>query len=225
MKLIEIDEIERACQINSNANLEEVIYNNVSFKVIRNFLKYPDEYKNILQQFPATRDSTYSPGYRQDIPPWTAKFITNYVREFIPNWLPERVSCNVYNGDMIMKKDANLPHSDPFHGVWNLWLNENCLGGTAFWHHKDKKHINDLTPDEYNYLFARFNNQESPPEYVNWKNFKGNNDWELTCIAPMEYNTMLFYNGGFFHSPWIQENWYLDEYRYSMIGMGSFENV
>ena len=222
MKLIEIDEIEKICQVNTDSKLEKVIYNNISFNIIRNFLKYPEEYKNLLQLFPATRDSTYSPGYRQDIPPWAAKFITNYVREFIPNWLPERVSCNIYNGNMLMKQHSNLPHSDPFHAVWNLWLNQNCIGGTAFWSHREKRHVDELSKEEYSYLF---NHPLSSSGYEQWKNFKGNDDWELSCIAPMEYNTMLFYNGGFFHSPWIQENWYLDEHRYSMIGMGSFENV
>lgn len=222
MKLIETKELSKVCQINKDIKLEKVVYGNISFKIIRNFLKYPEEYISLLQQFPATRDSTYSPGYRQDIPPWAAKFITNFVRDSIPNWMPQRISCNIYNGNMLMKKDANLPHSDPFHGIWNLWMTKNCLGGTAFWKYKDKRHVDELTSEEYSYLF---NKPLSSNEYEKWKNFRGNEDWEMTCIAPMEYNTLLFYNGGFFHSPWIEENWYLDEYRYSMVGMGDFENV
>lgn len=221
MKLIDNGELESVCQINDNIKLEEVIYDNVSFKVIRNFLKYPEEYVKILQLFPATRDTTYSPGWRQDIPPWAARFITNFVRQSIPNWMPQRISCNIYNGDMLMKKNSNFPHSDPFHGIWNLWLTKNCLGGTAFWKHKNKRHVNDLTEEEYSYLFEK---SLSSTGYEQWKNFRGNEDWELTCIAPMEYNTLLFYNGGFFHSPWILENWYIDEDRYSMIGMGDFDD-
>lgn len=221
MKLIEVNELKDVCQINDNIKVEQVVYDNVSFKVIRDFLKYPEEYKNLLQLFPATRDSTYSPGFRQDIPPWAAKFITSFIMEFMPNWMPQRVSCNIYNGNMLMKKKSNMPHSDPFHGIWNLWLNQNCLGGTAFWSHKNKRHINELTSEEYNYLFSEPILSEG---YEEWKNFRGNEDWEMTCIAPMEYNCLLFYNGGFFHSPWIEESWYLDEYRYSMIGMGDFDD-
>lgn len=222
MILIEHNELESICRINESAEMEDVIYDRVKFKVIRNFLKNPKEYINLLQQFPGTRDHTYSPGFRQDIPPWAAKFITLHIQKYIGQWVPARVSCNIYNGNMMMKKHSNLPHSDPFHGVWNLWLSEECLGGTAFWKHNNKLHVSELSEKEHKKLFGK---PLSTSGYETWKNFKGDQDWQMTCIAPMEYNTMLFYNGGFFHSPWIQESWYLDEYRYSMVGMGDFENV
>ena len=90
---------------------------------------------------------------------------------------------------MRMRTNANLPHSDNFHGIWNLWFNENCLGGTAFWKYKDKRHVDELTPEEYSYLFDK---ALSSTGYEQWKNFRGDDDWELSCIAPMEYNTLLF---------------------------------
>ena len=155
-------------------------------------------------------------------PAWAAKFITLYIQEYVGNWVPARVSCNIYSGNMLMREHSNLPHSDPFYGIWNLWMNKKCLGGTAFWSYKNKLHVNELSEDEYNHLFDKPLNGSG---YETWRNFRGNEDWKMTCIAPMEYNTLLFYNGGFFHSPWIQESWYLDEYRYSMVGMGDFENV
>jgi len=222
MILIEIDYLEHVCQINQDAKLEDVVYDGVQFKTIKNFLKHPDKYIELIKQFPATRDHTYSPGFRQDIPPWAAKFITMFIQEHVGNWSPARVSCNIYGGDMLMKNFSNLPHSDPFYGVWNLWLNQKCLGGTAFWKHKGKFHVSELTQEEHKHLFGK---PLTSTGYEKWKNFKGDEDWEMTCIAPMEYNSLLFYNGGFFHSPWIQESWYLDEYRYSMVGMGDFENV
>jgi hypothetical protein len=222
MILIEHDKLENICKINQDAKMEDVVYDGVKFKVIRNFLANPEEYINLIQKFPATRDHTYSPGFRQDIPPWAAKFITLYIQEYVGNWIPARVSCNIYSGNMLMRQHSNLPHSDPFYGIWNLWLNKKCLGGTAFWAYKNKLHVSELSEEEHNHLFDKPLNGSG---YEKWKNFKGDKDWKMTCIAPMEYNSLLFYNGGFFHSPWIQENWYLDEYRYSMVGMGSFENV
>jgi hypothetical protein len=222
MILIENDYLERVCKINPEAKMEDVVYDGVMFKCIRNFLQNPDEYIELIQKFPATRDHTYSPGFRQDIPPWAARFITLYIQEFVGEWKPARVSCNIYSGDMLMREHSNLPHSDPFHGVWNLWLTKKCLGGTAFWAYKDKFHVNELSEEEYSHLFDK---PLSGTGYEKWRNFRGDEDWKMTCIAPMEFNTLLFYNGGFFHSPWIQENWYLDEYRYSMVGMGDFENV
>lgn len=221
MIFFEDEQLQEICQINPEAKLEEVVYDNTKFKVIRNFLRYPEEYKSLLMNFPAVRDHTYSPGFRQDIPPWAARFITTYIQENVANWMPARVSCNIYNGNMRMRTNANLPHSDNFHGIWNLWLTQNCLGGTAFWSHKGKKHINELSEVEHNHLF---NKALQASGHEVWKNFRGDEDWELTSIAPMEYNTMLFYNGGFFHSPWVLENWYLDEIRYSMIGMGDYND-
>jgi hypothetical protein len=212
--------LESVCQINEDAKVEDVIYDTTKFKVIRNFLKHPEEYKNLLLNFPAVRDSTYSPGWRQDVPPWAAKFITNFVRENVCDWNPARVSCNIYNGNMQMKKNSHLPHSDAWPGIWNIWFNKECLGGTAFWSYKGKIHVNELTEEENSYLFDKTTKESG---YEQWKNFRGDEDWELSCIAPMEYNTLLFYNGGFFHSPWILENWYVDEDRYSMIGMGDYE--
>lgn len=217
MIFFEDEQLEEICQINPEAKLEDVVYDDTKFKVIRNFLKYPEEYKNLLMHFPAVRDHTYSPGFRQDIPPWAARFITTYIQENVIKWSPVRVACNIYNGNMRMRTNANLPHSDNFHGIWNLWFNQNCLGGTAFWKHKEKRHVNELTQEEYSHLFDKALSSSGNEQ---WKNFRGDEDWELTCIAPMEYNTLLFYNGGFFHSPWVLENWYTEEDRYSMIGMG-----
>ena len=76
MILIEHDKLESICKINQDAKMEDVVYDGVKFKVIRNFLANPEEYIDLIQKFPATRDHTYSPGFRQDIPPWVAKFIT-----------------------------------------------------------------------------------------------------------------------------------------------------
>lgn len=70
MIFFEDEELEQICQINPDAKLEEVVYDNTKFKVVRNFLLYPEEYKKLLKNFPAVRDHTYSPGFRQDIPPW-----------------------------------------------------------------------------------------------------------------------------------------------------------
>ena len=221
MIFFEDEEVKEICQINPNCKLEEIIYDNTKFKVIKNFLLFPEKYIKLLETFPAATDHTYSPGYRQDIPPWAVKFITGYIQKNIMNWKPSKVCCNIYSGNMRMKENSNLPHSDPFHFVWNLWLSKNCLGGTAFWKNKNKSHVNDLSKEEYHLLFDKV---LSSNKYQQWKNFKGNEDWEMICIAPMEFNTLLFYNGGFFHSPWIEENWYLDEYRYSMVGMGDFDD-
>lgn len=69
----------------------------------------------------------------------------------------------------------------------------------SWWHSileaQRKRHVDELTPEEYSYLFDK---ALSSTGCEQWKNFRGDDDWELTCIAPMEYNTLLFYNGGFF---------------------------
>lgn len=60
MILIENDYLEKVCKINPEAKIEDVVYDGVKFKCIKNFLHNPDEYVELIQKFPATRDHTYS---------------------------------------------------------------------------------------------------------------------------------------------------------------------
>lgn len=45
---------------------------------------------------------------------------------------------------------------------------------------KKKRHVDELTPEEYSYLFDK---ALSSTGCEQWKNFRGDDDWELTCIG------------------------------------------
>jgi hypothetical protein len=73
-----------------------------------------------------------------------------------------------------------------------------------------------LNREEYEELFPETNTNTTVP----WKCFRGNEDWKLDTVAPIEYNSCLVYDGGFFHSAYVPELAFLDEHRYSLVGMG-----
>mgnify|MGYP004369262501 CR=1 FL=1 len=219
----------KAVQVNPDAELVDVNVDGMnSFKMYRNFMKYPDLFGEIMEQFPIIstqwrKTGGFAPGWRQEIPPWAAATIVEKIREDV-DFAPVRVFTNIFNSEMPMVQDSHMPHADTFvdpegglniiNFVFNLWLNQG-IGGTAFWKYKGKKYVAELTKEEYEELYPI---EEKP--VVTWRNFRGDDDWELDTIAPIEYNSCLIYDGGFFHSPYIPEEAFLDEYRYSLVGMG-----
>lgn len=219
----------KAVQVNPDAELVDVNVDGMnSFKMYRNFMKYPDLFGEIMEQFPIIstqwrKTGGFAPGWRQEIPPWAAATIVEKIREDV-DFAPVRVFTNIFNSEMPMVQDSHMPHADTFvdpegglniiNFVFNLWLNQG-IGGTAFWKYKGKKYVAELTKEEYEELYPI----EDKP-VVTWRNFRGDDDWELDTIAPIEYNSCLIYDGGFFHSPYIPEEAFLDEYRYSLVGMG-----
>ena len=94
MIFFEEKDLQEIFKINPDAKVEDVIYDNVKFKVIKNFLLHPKKYIKILQNFPATTDHTYSPGYRQEIPSWAARFITSHIQKNIVEEKENIVDCN-----------------------------------------------------------------------------------------------------------------------------------
>lgn len=218
MNLIDYETLDDILKCSNECSIVTERHGNGEFKVVKNILNEPEVYTQLLLDFPAVNNDQFSPGYRQDIPPWAAKFITQFIAEKIyGEYYPARVYTNIYSGDMMMYEKSNHPHSDPFQSVWNIWLNKNCAGGTAFWSWKGKNHISELTTSE---IDEALNSNAKSNVKVPWENFEGNSNWKLECLVPMEYNTMVLYNGGFFHSPYVKSDWYLKEYRYTLVGMG-----
>lgn len=219
----------KAVQINPQTELVEVNIDGMnSFKMYRDFLLNPDLYVEIMEQFPVIstqwrRTGGFAPGWRQEIPPWAAATIVERVREDV-DFAPVRVFTNVFTGDMPMIEDSHMPHADTFvdpegglnviNFVFNLWLSHG-IGGTAFWKWNDKKYITELSKEEYEQLYPL-----DKKSVVPWKCFRGDDNWKLDTVAPIEYNSCLVYDGGYFHSPYIPEESFLDAHRYSLVGMG-----
>lgn len=219
----------KAVQINPDTQLVDVNIDGMnSFKMYRDFLKEPDLFVEIMEQFPVIstqwrKTGGFAPGWRQEIPPWAAATIVERIRKDV-DFMPIRVFTNIFTSDMPMSEGSHLPHADVFTApdgglnvinfVFNLWMTPG-IGGTAFWKWKDKKYITELNKEEYETLFPDTENN-----IVKWENFRGDEDWRLDTIAPIEYNSCLIYDGGYFHSPFIPEEAFLDEHRYSLVGMG-----
>jgi len=220
----------KAVEINPETELVTVQIDGMNtFKMYRNFLKNPELYVEVVEEFPVIstqwkRTGGFAPGWRQEIPPYAAATIVERIREDV-EFAPVRVFTNVFTGDMPMITNSHLPHADIFvdpegglnviNFVFNLWLCEG-IGGTAFWKWKDKKYVTELNKEEYDELFPEVREYKSEP----WKCFRGDDDWKLDTIAPIEYNSCLVYDGGYFHSAFVPEAAFLDEHRYSLVGMG-----
>lgn len=219
----------KAVQINPDTQLVDVNIDGMnSFKMYRDFLKEPDLFVEIMEQFPVIstqwrKTGGFAPGWRQEVPPWAAATIVERIRKDV-DFMPIRVFTNIFTSDMPMSEGSHLPHSDVFTApdgelnvinfVFNLWMTPG-IGGTAFWKWRDKKYITELNREEYETLFPDTENN-----IVKWENFRGDEDWKLDTIAPIEYNSCLIYDGGYFHSPFIPEEAFLDQHRYSLVGMG-----
>jgi hypothetical protein len=91
-----------------------------------------------------------------------------------------------------------MPHTD-FGTVCNLWLND-YNGGTAFYRHKKKTPPKGMTFNKKN--------------LVDWKNFEGNDDWELFYIIPSKKNTLTIYDGTKYHGTYANLT---EETRWSLI--------
>lgn len=220
----------KAVEINPDTELVTVQIDGMNtFKMYRNFLKNPDLYVEVMQQFPVIstqwkRTGGFAPGWRQEIPPYAAATIVERIRKDV-EFAPVRVFTNIFTGDMPMLENSEQPHADVFvdpegglnviNFVFNLWMCEG-IGGTAFWEWKGKKYVTELNKEEYDELFPEVTSNLTRP----WQCFRGNEDWKLDTVAPIEYNSCLVYDGGYFHSAFVPEASFLDTHRYSLVGMG-----
>ena len=158
----------KAVQINPDTQLVDVNIDGMnSFKMYRDFLKEPDLFVEIMEQFPIIstqwrKTGGFAPGWRQEVPPWAAATIVERIREDV-DFMPVRVFNNIFTGDMPMLNGSHLPHADVFtdpegglnviNFVFNLWMSHG-IGGTAFWKWRDKKYVTELSLEEYEELFS-----------------------------------------------------------------------
>ena len=105
--------------------------------IFNDFLKKPDDYKNLLSKIPAFESDyfypTASPGWSQLIP--YEFFLT--MESLLSNWVGfnpwvEQSFTNIYKDRMRCNCKAWYPHHDSKDSVLNLWLSDG-EGGTAFY--------------------------------------------------------------------------------------------
>lgn len=206
--------IEQATTINSSYEVEGFKVGSFRYLKIKNFLKYPKKFVDLLSNYPAIVGPNYisTPGARQNL---SCVEIKNLLFEYknILNRIdvtadPTRwINCtNIMWEGMECLEGSNHPHFDTSTWVANLWLSDH-QGGTAFYKYQNTKlNKNDLSSDDN--IFNITN------KMIPWTNFKGNELWTQYHLLPTEFNTLYFYDGSFFHAPYPKLN---NEHRYSLI--------
>ena len=211
--VIDRDELYEASEINSNLEIvEHKVTNHLRYYTVDNFLKRPHKFIPLLQKFPALTGLTY--GARQQFTPVELRnLILAYCGigkqiglELNPkSWI---TSSNIMWKDMPTKDHDWRPHND-FDVVSMLWLTE-TKGGTGFYNFHGCPAFKML--DKQGEMLL--NNEEFPKEIRPWKTFEGNHEWELYHVAKTKFNSLVFYNGDFFHSPYPMFD---KGYRYNLV--------
>ena len=201
--------------------------------IVKDFLKYPDEFSNLLSSFPHFKNSkefTGRPGksfvFNFDNYPKLTFFIRKCLFEYFKvNFECISLYTNCLSG--IMDTHNIPPHSDmdaPHnllvgpHLVSNLGLSKNFKGGTSFWTFLKKRGLVDMNIDEINqYYFQLREYRESSKHIVNhWENQEEDGEWKFEYYVPWGYNDLILYSPTLFHQPYFKKEWFLDEDRFSL---------
>jgi len=187
--------------------------------IFEDFLKKPDEYKKVISCIPTFRSDffyrTASPGWRQLIPEEyylsIEKLLSNFTEYEV--WV-EQAFTNVYKSGMPCNCKSWYPHYDSMPHTFNLWLSEGP-GGTAFYTWNGHYSRNEFGDDIERIVFS--NQIDGIFEY---EEFIGDTQWEMYHLEPIRYNRAIFYNGHDFHSAYVPNQSFLNDWRYSLVLMG-----
>lgn len=190
--------------------------------IFNDFLKKPDEYKDLLMNIPAFASDyfypTSSPGWRQLIP---YEFY-NSMEKLFSNWTGfnpwvEQGFTNLYKDNMPCNCKAWYPHHDNKEYVVNLWLSDGP-GGTGFYTWQNHYQGVYLPPHIQEQVFSK--QVKGDFEY---EEFTGDECWNLYHMEPLRYNRAIFYNGNNFHSAYLPKGYFKTEWRYSLVLMGGVD--
>jgi len=220
-------------EINNPYPEKKVLNKDCDYLVFDDFLKKPDEYKEVLRQFPVFPSDffydTSSPGWRQIIP---FEFFTN-IENVLGNytgsdtWVQQSFT-NIYRSGMPCNCKSWYPHQDSMNYALNLWLCDGP-GGTAFHTWRGRYHGLGLPEETQGRIF----NKQVKGNFE-YEEFRGDDEWEMYHLEPVKYNRAIFYNGNNFHSAFIPEGsyqnhsndfWDQSHWRYSLVLMGGVDKT
>lgn len=233
---------EKYTEINNTSY--EVLDNDGSIAIIiKDFLKYPDQFSDLLYSFPHWdnyRLPTARPGKTFAFNLDFVSVASEFVARTISNTFVADVGCsgmhtNCLNGNMkghyfYPHIDSNLNHRgrEGPHIAANLGLTKELQGGTSFWKFNGKRSPVDMSLEEENKYksFARFDETE----VLEWEQVQSDGNWELTHIVPLEYNSLVIYSTLDFHNPYVEDDWFIDRDRFTLavffeIGSFNHENL
>ncbi len=201
--------------------------------VIKDFLKYPDEFSSLLGSFPHFKNEkefTGRPGKSFLFNDSNFPKLTFFIRKSLFEIFKINFECishytNCFSG--IMDTHMIPPHTDiddpsnlrvgP-HLVSNLGLTKNSKGGTSFWTFMKKRGVIDMNIEELN----RYFNQMSDITFSNkndikhWENSEENGEWKFEYFVPWGYNDLVVYSPTLFHQPYFKKEWFLKSDRFSL---------
>jgi len=199
--VIDRDELYEASEVNTGLEIvEHRITEHLRYYTVDNFFKRPHKFIPLLQKFPALSGLFY--GARQQFTPVELRnLILAYCDigkaiglELNPkSWI---TSSNIMWKDMMTVNHDWKPHND-FDVVSMVWLTD-TKGGTGFYNFHGCPAYKMLDQSRLMMLQS----DERPREPEPWKTFDGDHEWELYHVAKTKFNSVLFYNGDFFHSPY-----------------------
>lgn len=239
MKIKEIDDdyLKFTELNNTTAEINEHISSNgyISHSIIiRDFLKYPDEFSNLLASIPHfknEKDFTGRPGKSYVFSAATTKKMSFFIRKCLFNIFKINLDCtelytNCFSGDMDSHRipphcDCNEMHNlmDGPHLVSNLGLTKDAKGGTSFWTYLKKSGSIDMTYEERNSYQNYMDDSCDFSSIKQWENTDEDAEWKLEYIVPWGYNDLVVYSPTLFHQPYFKKEWYLDTDRFSLAAM------
>lgn len=205
--------------------------------VIDDFLKNPDNLLSILESVPIRKkrkDEVRYPGLMGKIPfafdqiCRTFSYVASEICEIKTNSIDLQV--NLLKGGEPCPSYSLVPHTDnPNLLAFNLYLNqeEDCRGGTSFYQH---------LPSESNFSLAGISNDfeqtiSFEKQNQTYKNEYDNNTetildstlvdteiWKEELMIDMKFNRMVIYPSYYFHSAYIEKDWFVDSPRVTLSG-------
>jgi hypothetical protein len=214
---LERQKIDDALKVNEKLQLKEVKAGPLTYFVIEDFLVNPYDALEIFQTYPALHPPYHStgPGGRQIISVIEMRPILKVYGEILGNLKHRNINImnfftcsNIAYEGMKCSNEINKPHHDVNEIAITLWMSEQ-KGGTAFYDYHGEPDARKLTTKDYN------DAHRHQKQIVTWENFEGDEDWNLYTIVPEKFNSVVIYNGFYFHSMYPVFD--KDDYRYNII--------
>jgi len=205
--------------------------------VIDDFLKNPDDLLSILEKVAVPKrkegEKLY-PGVMGRIPftfPQICKTFS-YVASEICEIKTNRIDLqlNLLKGGEPCSGYSIMPHVDnPNLLAFNLFLNpeEECRGGTSFYNHLPSESnfsLRNISNDFEQGVAFEKQNKTYLEEYNNDditildSTLIDNNTWKEEIMVDMKFNRMVIYPSYYFHSAYIEKDWFTDSPRVTLSG-------
>jgi hypothetical protein len=202
--------------------------------VIKDFLKYPDKFANLIESFPHFKNEkefTGRPGSSFSFSLEYLQKFSFFIRKplfeiFKINFECTSLYTNCFSG--IMDSHKIPPHCDvdnPYqlnigpHLVCNLGLTKESEGGTSFWTYLKKSGFLEMGYEDINSYSNYMNDSHTFTDISEWENSDDDGEWKLEYIVPWGYNDLVIYSPMLFHQPYFKKEWFLEKDRLSLASM------